>query len=89
MLPATDQQTARCTRGESAVGALPKTDSAVLDLSNQPCRYVWVGGTGTLVCTFVDGTIATLEGIPTGTLLKLALTNIAAASTATKVVALL
>ena len=89
MLPSSDQQVARCTRGESAVGAIAKTDSAVLDLSNHPCRAVWVGGTGTLVCTFVDGTVATLSGIPAGTLLPLSLSSIAASSTATNVVALL
>ena len=87
-LPTTDQEKARSTRGYFAVGAVEKTDGAILTL-NTATRRVWVGGTGTLVCTFADGSVATLQGIPTGTMLEIAVTSIAASSTATKVVALL
>lgn len=67
---------------------MAKTDGATLSLST-PSRWVWVGVAGTLVCTFVDGTSATLAGVPAGTLLPLAVSAIDSTSTATSVVALL
>ena len=88
MIPTEDQEVARKSRGLASIGAIAKTDSAALTLST-PCRRIWVGGTGTLVLTFIDGSTATLEAIPTGTMLdQLAVTAIGASSTATKVVAL-
>ena len=54
------------------------------------CRAVWVGGAGNVQCTFADspGTAITFTGVPAGTLLKIAVTNVATASTATNMTAL-
>lgn len=86
MLPTEDQERARANRANSAVGAQAKTDGAAISF-DQPTRAVWVGGTGTLECTFVDSSTATLSGIPDGTLLPISVSAITG-GTATDVVGL-
>lgn len=70
----------------------PYVDGAAVtpaDSDIAPTRGVYVGGTGSLVVTFVDGSSAiTIAAIPTGTLLPICVKRIAAASTATNIVAL-
>jgi len=55
----------------------------------RPTRGVLVGGTGTLVCTFADGSVATITVPATacGFVLPIAVNVIAAGSTATAIVA--
>lgn len=55
----------------------------------RPTRGVLAGGTGTLVCTFADGSVATVTVPATacGFVLPLAVNVIAAGSTATAIVA--
>jgi hypothetical protein len=55
----------------------------------RPTRGVLVGGTGTLVCTFADGSTATITVPATacGFVIPLAVTVIAGGSTATSIVA--
>lgn len=70
------------------IGALAITasDSTVL---SQTTRAIYVGGTGNLALTFADGTTATLESIPVGTLLRVRATKVlSTGTTATKLIGL-
>jgi hypothetical protein len=51
-------------------------------------RALWVGGAGNLVVTMSDGTTATFNSVPAGTLMKLAVSQVQASTTATNIVAL-
>lgn len=76
------QQALAVTPGASAL--VPPSGPA------RPTRGVLVGGAGTLVCTFADGSVATITVPATacGFVLPLAVNVIAGGSTATAIVAL-
>lgn len=69
----------------SAISVKPKTDGETLILGT-PTRAIWVGGTGSLICTFADGTSATFENVPGGQERPWSVVSIA--GTATNVVAM-
>ena len=52
-------------------------------------RGLYVGGTGTVVATMMDGTTGTFLTVPAGTILPICFTAITGASTATSMVALI
>ena len=55
----------------------------------QPTRAVWVGGSGNLAVTYLDGTTDTLQGVPAGTMLNIRVTQVrATGTTATAISAL-
>lgn len=65
--------------------AVTKSDSTVFT----PTRALWVGGTGDVVVTFIDGTSPiTLSAVPAGTLLPIEVTQVLNATTATLITAL-
>lgn len=52
-------------------------------------RALWIGGAGAVAVTFADGTTATLSGVPAGTRLPIAVTQVkATGTTATLIVGL-
>lgn len=69
--------------GASATGAVTPSDSTVFPY---PTRALWIGVTGTLVVT-MGGATVTLTNVPVG-LIRLAVTQVLAATTCTGVVAL-
>lgn len=52
-------------------------------------RGLWVGGAGTVVVTMMDGSTATLQGVPAGTIFPITFTAVSNTSTATLMVALI
>jgi hypothetical protein len=69
--------------GASATGAVTPSDTTVFPYAT---RYLWVGGTGSLVLT-MGGATVTLLAVPVG-LWKFSCTQVRAATTATNIVAL-
>lgn len=65
--------------------AVVKSDSTVLTAT----RALWVGGVGDVVVDMaMTGTNITFTAVPAGTLLKIAVTKVKAATSATLIVAL-
>lgn len=66
--------------------AVTKSDATVF---TQPTRALWVGGTGDVAVRMLDGTTATLVGVPAGTRLDLRVDKVLSAGTsATNIVGL-
>lgn len=61
--------------------------SAQNTIGNRGCN-IYVGGTGTLVVTTIDGEDVTFAAVPAGTVLPVQVIKVKAASTATSLVAL-
>lgn len=61
--------------------------SAQNTIGNRGCN-LYVGGTGTLVVTTIDGSEATFAAVPAGTILPVQVVKLKSASTATSVIAL-
>ena len=47
----------------------------------QSTRAIWVGGTGAVAVTMVNGTVLTFTGVPSGTLLPLQVQKVMATNT--------
>ncbi len=59
------------------------------DLPSGPCRALWVGGLGNLSLIATDDTTAvTITAVPAGTIIPIKCKRVAAATTATLIVAL-
>lgn len=71
----------------SAYGAEPVTPSDTVSIP--VTRAIYVGGTGNLAVTMLDGQVVTFSGVPAGTTLYIQVTKVMATSTsATLILAL-
>lgn len=66
-------------------GGFPITKSDVTVFS-QPTRGIWVGGTGDLAVTYLDGTTDIIQAVPAGMMLRIRATQVLnTGTTATKI----
>ncbi len=72
--------TAGSARGGSAV--VPSDSTPV------QANRLWIGGTGNVVVTMLDGQVLTFTAVPANTMLDISVTRVRAATTATNIVAL-
>lgn len=62
--------------------------AADADLARKPATALWVGGAGDVSVVMAGGGVVTIAGVAAGTLLPIRVDRVAAATTATSIVAL-
>lgn len=78
-------QTVSQAPAQGAAAVTPDDDN---DLTNGPCRGLYIGGAGNLDVVMADGTEADFDGLAAGTVVPFAVRRVKESTSATLIVAL-